>query len=61
MEGDSCSAISWVLNSASGPWKFYFYFSEIKLLSSAIEVEFRLIICSANEEADLLAKRGASE
>lgn len=53
-----------MLNSVRGHWKFYFDFSETKLLSPDMEVEFRQfrhIICSANEMADLFAKRGASE
>lgn len=50
----------WVLNSAKGLWRFYFYINKIKFLSSELEVEFRHILRSANEELDVLAERGIS-
>lgn len=53
VESKSFNVISWVSNSAIGPWKFYLYFNEIKFLSLEIGVEFRHILCSANEEADV--------
>ena len=55
VESDSLNAISWVANSAKSLWRFYFYLNEIKFLSSELEVEFRHILHSANEEADVLA------
>ena len=61
VESDSLNAISWVTNLAKGPWRFYFYLNEIKSLSSQLEVEFRHILHSANEEADVLAKRGVAQ
>lgn len=60
IEYDSFNAISWVSNAAKGPCKFYFYPNEIKFFSLDLGVEFRHIIRSANEEADVLAKSGAS-
>lgn len=61
MESDSLNAISWAPNPTKGPWKFYFYLNEIKFLSAELDVEFRLILCLENEEADVLAKSGASK
>ena len=58
VESDSLNAISWVSNAAKGLWKAYFCLDEIKFLSSELDVEFRHILPSMNEEADVLAKRG---
>lgn len=60
MESDSVNAISWVPNPTKGPWKFYFYFNEIKYLSVELDVEFRIILRLENENVDVLAKSGAS-
>lgn len=60
VESDSLNAISWASNAAKGPWKVYFCLDEIKFLSSELDVEFRRILPSVNEEADVFAKRGAS-
>lgn len=57
MESDSLNAISW--EEAKGSGKFCFYLNEIKFLSLELDVEFRHILRSTNEEADLLDKRGA--
>lgn len=61
VESDSLNAISWMSNSAMGPWKFYFLLNKIKFLSSELEVEFRHILRLANGEADMRGKRGASQ
>ena len=56
--GISLNAILSVSNLAKGPWKFYFvYLNETMFLS----MEFRYILCSMNEAADVLDKRGASQ
>lgn len=59
VESDSLNAISWVLNSAKGYWKFYFITKKSNfclLLWKSLGIFF----CSGNE-ADLLAMLGASE
>lgn len=53
VESKSFNVISWVSNSAIGPWKFYLYFNEINFLSLEMGVEFRHILRSVNEEADV--------
>lgn len=40
------------------PWKFQFYFNEIRELSSSINVNFCHEVRSANFMADALAKQG---
>ena len=56
MEGDSLNPISWVTSRALPPWRFQFYFNEIKEPSYLIFVEFHHMDRSANGFADLMAK-----
>ena len=41
VESDSPNAISWVSNWKADPWKFQFFFNDIRALSSSINVAFR--------------------
>ena len=58
VKNDSLNAISWVLSLALIPWRFRFYFNEIRALASSIQVRFRHVGRSANGFADSLAKQG---
>lgn len=41
VEIDSTNAISWVSSSSLIPWRFHFFFNEIKALASFLQVVFR--------------------
>lgn len=56
VESDSMNTISWISSSKSTPWRFHFYFNEIKVLSSSISVKFQHVGKSVNGFADSLAK-----
>lgn len=58
VESDSLNVISWVSSSHLPPWRFQFYFNDIKMLSSKFSIRFLHVRCSANSFADGLAKLG---
>ena len=55
------NAISWVASSSLAPWRFHFFFNEIKALASLIHVVFRHVGRVANALVDLLAKQGRTD
>lgn len=57
-ESDSSDAISLVNSIEESPWKFHFYFNEIKSLIFSIKAVFRYVSWSINGMADGLAKHG---
>lgn len=57
LESDSQTAISLVNSLASGPWKFQFYFNEIKSLSSSSQVFFSHVNRSTNGMGGMLSKQ----
>lgn len=52
VEDDSPNAIAWVSKQKVNPWKFQFFFNEIWVLSSSINVDFRHKVRLANSIAD---------
>lgn len=58
VESDSFNDVSWVSSFAVGPWKLHFILSEIQMLSSSLQVEFRHMLQSGNQMADTLAELG---
>ena len=58
VECDSLNTIPWVSSSTAIPWRFQFYFNEIRVLASLIQVNFQHVGRSANGFADSLAKQG---
>lgn len=47
MESDSSKVILWIWPPNESLWKFQFYFSEIKILSSLIQITYGQVGCSA--------------
>lgn len=47
MEADPSNAMAWVSQSGTKPWKFYFYFNDIELLSSHLDVPYHYELRSA--------------
>lgn len=58
VESDSLNAVSWASSLAKFPWRFQFYFNEIKYLSPLFCVTFQHIGRMANSFADLIVKQG---
>lgn len=56
-ESDSINSISSVSSFDNSPWKFQFYFNEIKYLSSLLGVKFQHVGRMGNSFADSFAKR----
>lgn len=58
VESDSSNASAQATSSSTDPWKFHFFFNEIKNLSSSMRVEFKNILRLADGLVDLLTKDG---
>ena len=58
VENELSNAIERVSYKESRPWKFQFYFNEIKELSSQMHVVFLHEVRLANRMVDALAKQG---
>ncbi|XVF29871.1 hypothetical protein REPUB_Repub16aG0007700 [Reevesia pubescens] len=59
MESDSLSAVSWVCNKGSRPWKAWRLFANIDHCCDLIgTVDFVYVLREANSFADSLAKLG---
>ena len=54
VESDSSNPVSWVSNPCKVPWRFHFYFSEIKALFLWLRVNFQYV----GRFADGFAKQG---
>lgn len=59
VESDSLNAIYWVSSCAKVPWRFQFYFNEIKSLSSSLQVKFQHMGRMTNSFWRLFDKQGA--
>ena len=55
---DSSNTIAWPSNRKINPWRFYFFFNEIRELASSINVIFHQELRSTNSFTDTLAKHG---
>lgn len=60
LDSDSLNAISLHLSIVVVPWRFQFYFNELKALSSSIRVEFRHVRRIGNGFVDVFAKEGVN-
>lgn len=58
VESNSLNMISWISPSTATPWRLQFYFSEIKYLSSLIQVEFKHVERLANSYATPYLNKG---
>lgn len=60
VEGDSLYDIRWAASSSKPPWHLVDVMEEVIELALKLNVSFVLLLCSANEEVDLLAKESGS-
>ena len=58
VESHSSNAIAWVLWNDNIPWRFHYFLSEVRSLSSLIQMMFKCIDCLANVLMDSIAKQG---
>lgn len=58
VDSDFFNATSWMNSLTNHPWKHFYYFQEIKWLTSSIQVSFQHVGRSATGMANYLANQG---
>ncbi|XP_077230206.1 uncharacterized protein LOC143863427 [Tasmannia lanceolata] len=58
VEGDSLNVMRWLKGGVAPPWRFLAFFDEIEELISGSSTVINHVRRTANEKADLLARRG---
>ena len=61
VESHSSNAIAWVLWNDNIPWRFHYFLSEVRSLSSLIQMMFKCIDCLGNVLMDFIAKQAWME